>query len=81
VSPWVTVTCKYYPSCSAYALEAVQTHGAIRGTRLALWRFLRCNPWSQGGVDHVPGHESPAATPDAVPAVPQSQPARTLIHG
>ena len=61
VSPWVTVSCKYYPSCSAYALEAVQTHGALRGLRLAGWRLLRCNPWSDGGVDHVPGHLSKVA--------------------
>ena len=82
VSPWVTVSCKYYPSCSAYALEAVQTHGAIRGTRLAVWRLLRCNPWSRGGVDHVPGHHATAATPtDLAPALREPQPARTLIHG
>ena len=56
LSPWVVQQCKYYPSCSAYALEAVRTQGALRGTRLAVWRFLRCNPWSRGGVDHVPGH-------------------------
>lgn len=58
LSPWVVQQCKYYPSCSAYALEAVQRHGALRGTRLAVWRVLRCNPWSRGGVDHVPGHPS-----------------------
>ncbi len=55
VSPWVTQQCKYYPSCSAYGLEAVRTHGAVRGTRLAVARVLRCNPWSDGGVDYVPG--------------------------
>ena len=47
-------TCKYYPSCSQYALTAVRRHGALRGTGLALWRLLRCNPWSLGGVDDVP---------------------------
>ena len=46
--------CKYYPSCSQYALTAVRRHGALRGTGLALWRLLRCNPWSLGGVDDVP---------------------------
>ena len=54
ISPMTGPTCKYYPSCSQYALTAVQRHGALRGTGLALWRLLRCNPWSLGGVDDVP---------------------------
>jgi hypothetical protein len=45
-------TCKYHPSCSQYARLAVQTHGVARGSVLAAWRVLRCNPWSRGGVDH-----------------------------
>ncbi|MCL6441821.1 MAG: membrane protein insertion efficiency factor YidD, partial [Thermoleophilum sp.] len=44
----------YYPSCSEYAVQALRTHGVIRGLALALWRLLRCNPFSLGGVDHVP---------------------------
>ena len=51
--------CKYYPSCSAYALEAVTVHGAWRGTGLALHRLAHCHPWSLGGYDPVPG--TPAA--------------------
>ncbi|WP_420110518.1 membrane protein insertion efficiency factor YidD [Pseudactinotalea sp.] len=54
VSPWFAPRCRYYPSCSSYAIDALRTHGAIRGTGLAAWRVLRCNPWSHGGVDHVP---------------------------
>lgn len=54
VSPWFAPRCRYYPSCSAYAIDALRMHGAIRGTGLAVWRVLRCNPWSHGGVDHVP---------------------------
>lgn len=54
VSPWFAPRCKYYPSCSSYAVTALRTHGALRGTALATWRLLRCNPWSLGGVDHVP---------------------------
>ncbi|MCB2412664.1 membrane protein insertion efficiency factor YidD [Demequina sp. TTPB684] len=54
VSPLIGPTCKYYPSCSHYGLEAVSRHGALRGTVLAAWRVLRCNPWSNGGVDEVP---------------------------
>ena len=45
--------CKYYPSCSQYALDALEEHGLTRGTVLAAWRLLRCNPWSHGGVDHA----------------------------
>lgn len=54
VSPWFAPTCRYYPSCSTYALGALRAHGAFRGSALAAWRLLRCNPWSRGGVDHVP---------------------------
>ena len=46
-------TCKYHPSCSQYAIEALRRHGLVRGSVLAGWRLLRCNPWSRGGVDHV----------------------------
>jgi hypothetical protein len=45
-------TCKYHPSCSQYAIEAPRKHGLLKGSALAAWRLLRCNPWSHGGVDH-----------------------------
>ncbi|WP_435771934.1 membrane protein insertion efficiency factor YidD [Nocardioides sp. SYSU DS0651] len=54
VSPLLGPTCRYYPSCSAYAVEALRVHGAVRGSWLAVRRLLRCHPWSPGGVDHVP---------------------------
>ncbi|HWJ65809.1 MAG TPA: membrane protein insertion efficiency factor YidD [Nocardioides sp.] len=54
VSPFLGPTCRYYPSCSAYAVEALGVHGAVKGTWLAARRLLRCHPWSPGGVDHVP---------------------------
>src|SRR6478609_4059759 len=54
VSPMTGPTCKYYPSCSHYGMEAVRVHGAAVGGGLAMWRVLRCNPWSVGGVDDVP---------------------------
>ncbi len=47
-------TCKYDPTCSAYAAEAIETHGAFIGLGLAFWRILRCNPFSRGGYDPVP---------------------------
>jgi putative membrane protein insertion efficiency factor len=45
--------CKYHPSCSQYALDALREFGFVKGTILAAWRLLRCNPWSQGGVDYA----------------------------
>ena len=53
VSPLYGDRCKYHPTCSQYALDAVRELGLVRGTLLAAWRILRCNPWSHGGVDHV----------------------------
>ena len=53
VSPFLGTRCKYHPSCSQYALEALRELGLARGTLVAGWRLLRCNPWSDGGVDHV----------------------------
>jgi len=54
ISPLFPPRCKYYPSCSQYALDAYEKHGFFKGTLLAVWRILRCNPWSLGGVDYVP---------------------------
>jgi uncharacterized protein len=51
--------CRFVPTCSEYAAVAITTHGAVRGTALAVWRLLRCHPFSRGGLDVVP----PAATP------------------
>jgi putative membrane protein insertion efficiency factor len=53
ISPALPQRCKYHPTCSAYAVEAVRTYGVFRGLVLAGWRLLRCNPWSHGGVDPV----------------------------
>ena len=54
LSPHLPPMCRYYPTCSVYAIEAIETHGALRGTLLAVWRLLRCNPLSPGGYDTVP---------------------------
>jgi putative membrane protein insertion efficiency factor len=53
VSPAIPRRCKYHPTCSAYAVEAIRRYGILRGFVLAAWRLLRCNPWSHGGVDFV----------------------------
>jgi putative membrane protein insertion efficiency factor len=53
VSPWLGNRCKYHPSCSQYAAEAIMRFGIFRGVVLAAWRVLRCNPWSHGGFDPV----------------------------
>jgi hypothetical protein len=52
--PVIGANCRFYPSCSEYAVEALRSHGALRGSGLAAWRVLRCNPWSAGGYDPVP---------------------------
>ena len=54
VSPLYGQVCRFFPSCSAYALEAVTVHGAVKGSWLAVRRLGRCHPWNAGGVDHVP---------------------------
>ncbi|ARC58668.1 Putative membrane protein insertion efficiency factor [Frondihabitans sp. 762G35] len=54
VSPLYGDVCRYYPSCSRYALEAIQQHGAAKGIALGSWRLARCHPWAKGGIDDVP---------------------------
>jgi putative membrane protein insertion efficiency factor len=53
VSPLIPSRCRYHPSCSTYAVQAVERYGILRGAVLATWRLLRCNPWSLGGFDPV----------------------------
>jgi uncharacterized protein len=55
--PAIGANCRFYPSCSDYAVEALRRHGAVRGSGLAVRRILRCNPWHEGGYDPVPACE------------------------
>ncbi|MES2937460.1 MAG: membrane protein insertion efficiency factor YidD [Pseudomonadota bacterium] len=54
LSPWLGGACRFTPTCSVYALEALERHGAAAGSYLAAWRIARCNPWCAGGHDPVP---------------------------
>lgn len=81
VSPMMPPTCRFHPSCSRYAVEAISTHGAGKGLLLGSWRLLRCNPWNLGGLDPVParGDWRPDILPDGRPRSseqPPLQPAR-----
>ncbi len=60
--PFIGAHCRFEPSCSHYALDALAKHGAARGSLLAAWRVLRCNPWMPGGYDPVPPRPLPKAT-------------------
>ena len=55
LSPWLGNSCRFQPTCSHYALDALERHGALKGGALAAWRILRCNPWGGSGYDPVPG--------------------------
>jgi putative membrane protein insertion efficiency factor len=63
VSPFLGQNCRFYPSCSDYAAQAVREHGALKGSALATKRLCKCHPWHPGGFDPVPGkpHESHSA--------------------
>jgi len=55
ISPAFPARCKYYPTCSEFAVLALRSKGLFFGTALAMWRLVRCNPWSMGGIDYPPG--------------------------
>ena len=63
LSPILPRACRFHPTCSEYAAEAVEVHGVLKGSALAAGRLLRCNPWSAGGFDPVPTASATAAPP------------------
>ncbi|MFC5473261.1 membrane protein insertion efficiency factor YidD [Paraherbaspirillum soli] len=68
ISPFLGQNCRFYPSCSDYAAEAIRTHGALKGSLLAGVRLCKCHPWHAGGLDPVPPHPislTPSANPSA----------------
>lgn len=83
ISPVLPPTCRYHPSCSAYALESLQVHGAAKGVVLAGWRLGRCNPFTKGGLDPVPerGAWRPAIWPDGTPRDPGGVPSAASAVG
>jgi uncharacterized protein len=74
IAPLLGPRCKYHPSCSRYALEAIESFGILKGSVLAGWRLLRCNPWSHGGYDPVAAQRlfgPPARTPPVASDAPE----------
>lgn len=61
ISPLLGANCRFYPSCSCYAHEAIARHGALKGCGLACCRLLRCHPWHAGGYDPVPAPHTPVS--------------------
>lgn len=72
LSGWLGGQCRFYPTCSRYAEDAIRLHGAMRGTLMAAWRIARCGPFTAGGVDHVP----PPARSPGYDAVIHAEPGR-----
>jgi hypothetical protein len=77
ISPALPRRCKYEPTCSRYAVQAVREYGILRGLVLASWRLLRCNPWSHGGYDPVEAQRLLKAKPARAGRVPRASAAPT----
>ncbi|WP_395826393.1 membrane protein insertion efficiency factor YidD [Collimonas sp.] len=75
ISPFLGQNCRFYPSCSDYAAEAIRTHGALKGSMLAGRRLCKCHPWHPGGVDPVPPQQSTRSSQS--PQSPSTSPSAT----
>lgn len=75
ISPGLPSSCRYHPSCSTYAAQSLQRHGAVKGMMLASWRILKCNPFTEGGVNPIPekGKWRSDVGPDGEPRKPATQ--------
>ena len=80
ISPALPRRCKYEPTCSRYALQAIERYGVLRGTVLAGWRLLRCNPWSHGGYDPVQAQRLFAPCSHAAPRESRADPNAPLAN-
>lgn len=69
ISPALPANCRYYPTCSAYAVESLQVHGAVRGSWLSVRRIARCHPWHAGGLDLVPPRRERSSAPGSSASV------------
>ena len=65
ITPYTPATCRFYPTCSSYAVTALREYGALRGTWLTLRRLGRCHPWSEGGIDYVPPRRRRGGEPES----------------
>jgi putative membrane protein insertion efficiency factor len=72
LSPFLGSRCRFYPSCSSYAAEAIALHGAARGSLLAAKRLCKCHPWHPGGCDPVPALQAPSAAGSLIPSNPST---------
>ncbi len=66
LSGWLGGQCRFFPTCSHYAEEAIRVHGAVKGSAMATWRIARCGPFTDGGVDHVPARRTVPRKYDSV---------------
>lgn len=70
ISPVLPASCRFHPTCSSYAIEALAKHGAVKGSALTAWRVCRCHPWNDGGFDPVPELKSKAPAGSVPPGNP-----------